>query len=122
MEKKIIRLTENDLHNIVKESVKKIIKEYFFMTPGEDEESEAYLNNDVLADTNSDEEYYDELKWMKDNQRLKGEDAMDYHPQRNSSTIAGEDFASSYARDPSLARKNAIDWETERARRAYGFN
>ena len=35
--KKVIRLTETDLHNIIKKSVKKIIKESFHNNPYEDD-------------------------------------------------------------------------------------
>lgn len=67
MAKKIIRLTENDLHKLIKESVKKVIKEwvpdpsdYLQYEPGNQEEEE-YV--DPLDDYN---------EWRLDNPELEG--------------------------------------------------
>ena len=55
MNKKIIRLTESDLHRIVKESVNRILKESTFPTDDEYAQMGKYY---VAADTNS--EYFDD--------------------------------------------------------------
>ena len=67
MAKKIIRLTENDLHKLIKESVKKVIKEwvsdpsdYLQYEPGNQEEEEYF---DPLDDYN---------EWRLDNPELEG--------------------------------------------------
>lgn len=122
MKKKIIRLTESDLHNIVKESTRKILKEFFFSTPSDDIESDDEIFDDWLKNSNNEDEYYNDLEFIKDMKRTKGENAMDYHPQRNRSTLNGDDFASSYAKDPTLGRKDPIEYETDLARMNYGFN
>ena len=69
MAKKIIRLTENDLHKLIKESVKKVIKEwvpdpsdYLQYEPGNQEEEE-YV--DPLDDYN---------EWRLDNIELEGDE------------------------------------------------
>jgi hypothetical protein len=114
MEKKIIRLTESDLHNIVKNATKKIIKEFFNFdnAPSDDE---------WLSNADDEDDYNNRESTLLDKQYYKGEDAMDYHPQRNRSTIAGEDFASSYARDPMFNDQSRVDMVTKYPRRNFGF-
>ena len=46
--KQIIRLTESDLHRLVKESVQKILKEHYTYFPRNDEELERVMDNAKL--------------------------------------------------------------------------
>ena len=116
--KKIIRLTEGDLHRIVKESAKKIIREWS-VPYGAGISDEEWLNS---AET--EEEYNERLNDLRNKQKFNGEDAMNYHPQRNRSTMMGDDFASSYAHDPFLSGDNHrnADKVTRMHRDRLGFN
>ena len=114
MKKKIIRLTENDLHNIVKSATKKIIKEFFDNAP-------MSSDDEWLSNADDEDDYNNRESTLLDKQHYKGEDAMNYHPQRNRSTIAGEDFASTYARDPMFNNRSRVDMVTKHPRRNFGF-
>ena len=67
MKRNLIRLTEGDLHNIVKESVNNILNEFFFFKT---DPSEA----------DNEEEYNDITKWRRESQKKEGEKAQDEHP------------------------------------------
>ena len=67
MEKKLIRLTEGDLHRIVKESVNNILNEWcFFKTDPSEADNE--------------EEYNNITKWRREAQKKEGEKAQKEHP------------------------------------------
>ena len=70
MNKKMIRLTESDLHNIIKESVNKVLKEYFFPSTNPN-------------DTDSIEDYDEMTRWRRGGQKSIGDEAQNYHPQRD---------------------------------------
>ena len=77
MDKKLIRLTESDLHRIVKESVKKILKE-IGTTPDYQKKLGALQARKVL---NADGETSDELF---DNQSKNGGEIYDYAKKQRS--------------------------------------
>ena len=76
MNNKVIRLTEGDLHRIVKESVNRILREEFGLGHKEDLED--------LSNTNDEKEYDFHNKCTRRAQETDGETAMSIHPQRNS--------------------------------------
>ena len=55
MKKQVIRITESDLHKIIKESVKKIIKEWDRdINPDDEEEFRRYMGYDEYDDYEKD--------------------------------------------------------------------
>ncbi len=116
MAKKIIRLTESDLHRIIKESTKKVIKEFFFSNDGTRMSDEDWLN-----DADDEDDYNNRESALMDRQYYSGENAMDYHPQRTRSSLFGDDFASSYAKDPMFNDHNKIDRVTNNTKKMIGF-
>ena len=77
MEKKLIRLTEGDLHRVVKESVNSILNEWFFFKT---DPSEA----------DNEEEYNELTNWRKGLQKKAAEKAKDEHPFQRDSRKAAE--------------------------------
>ena len=116
--KKIIRLTENDLHRIVKESAEKIIREMYYPPYRDGDISD----NDFLNDSANENEYYRRLESLKSMQKADGDEAMKYHPQNLKSSLHGEDFASSYAKDKWLEDPDNIKFATDMNRYKTGLN
>jgi hypothetical protein len=116
MAKKLIRLTESDLHRIVNESVQHILKEMIGGTYN------SVSDDEWLSGADDEDDYNNRESSLLDRQFYKGEDAMDYHPQRNRSTLMGDDFASSYAKYPMFNDKDKIDSVTKYPRERFGFN
>ena len=83
MPKKLIRLTESDLHRIVKESVQRILRE---------NRVNEILNFYPSKDHTDNIEDYDKIdKYERDRLHDEGEFAQDQlHPQRDSRFAAGE--------------------------------
>ena len=77
MAKKLIRLTEGDLHRIVKESVNNIINEWFFFKT---DPSEA----------DNEKEYKEITDWKKKSQKKAAEKAQKEHPFAKDTRKAAE--------------------------------
>ena len=80
--KRKIRLTESELHRIIKESVKRIIKEnenYLF--PNGSFDSFAYDYDKALETANSEEEWDEMMRRRKEYNDLIGRTSQDLHPQ-----------------------------------------
>jgi uncharacterized protein involved in tellurium resistance len=115
--KRRIRLTENDLRNIVKMSAKRVINEMM-----------RFENSDVMKmtfqewlDSSPDEEtYYERENALKDMLQSLGDEAMDYHNQSHG-TVNGEDWSSSYANSEWLGRDGNADFATRVNKDRFGF-
>ena len=88
MAKKLIRLTESDLHRIVKESVQKILKESgysntdgkSYIGPRGEFNSAAYSYDTALDDAESIEDWDRMMKDRKDEIDTAADNALDLHP------------------------------------------
>ena len=89
--KKIIRLTENDLHRIVKESVKRILREGKYDLPGGDFDSFQYATDMADAEAQTPEEYDEKLKSRDRYARMGGENYWSNHPA-NPNNSTGRDM------------------------------
>lgn len=90
--KKIIRLTEKDLHRIIENSVRRVIRE----TKNDDIENgeEAYDEDaiDAYADDHIDDDNYDDyLGFLNDKYRQEDEDMEDYINDREAEKWIGLD-------------------------------
>ena len=77
---KIIRLTESDLHRIVKETVKRVIKEDVL---GNDWNATEIGTNDNVTDVSNNYEPFDDQKLNDNNWSASGEENIDptqYNP------------------------------------------
>lgn len=77
---KIIRLTESDLHRIVKETVKRVIKEDVL---GNDWNATEIGTNDNVTDVSNNYEPFDDQKLNDNNWSTSGEENIDptqYNP------------------------------------------
>ena len=85
--RKLIRLTESDLHRIVKESVNRIIKEKYelpdgnYKLPGGNFDSYAYNYDDAIKNADSVEDWDNRMKRRENMSKLSGSLASDFHPQ-----------------------------------------
>ena len=80
--KKVIRLTEGDLHRIIKESVKRILREDAYDMPGGTWDGRAYRYDQALKNAESIEDW-DRMMAERDKAAEEsGEVALNYHPQR----------------------------------------
>lgn len=78
--KKIIRLTENDLHRIVKESVKRILREGKYDLPGGEFDSFQCATDMADDEAQTPEEYYEKLKTRDKYARIGGENHWSNDP------------------------------------------
>ena len=88
--KVIIRLTESDLHRLIKESVKKIIKE-----ETETFNDDGYSDDEYFADLHQIPDNYDELEgeaYLKDEDDMYQHYLDYYNPYPESDPLPKEDF------------------------------
>ena len=87
--KKIVRLTENDLHRIIRESVKRVLRETDYNTlPNGGFDSGAFNYDQALKDAQSEEEW-DKMMRSRHNDLDVGADiGTKLHPQVDSRTNA----------------------------------
>ena len=101
---KTIKLTEQDFHNIVRESVNNILNEWFSLYSATD------------PSRAKDEEEYDRLVgYRKDMQRNAGNYAQDEHPQ-----VDSRSFSRDYAQHLNESHKD-IKRHTQFLKKAKGF-
>ena len=87
--KKIVRLTENDLHRIIKESVKRVLRESnvssheYNTLPLEDGgwDSYAFDYDSALDHAKSIEDWDDMMRHRDEIAKISAENAQDFHPQ-----------------------------------------
>ena len=80
--KRKIRLTESELHRIIKESVKRIIKESEdYLLPNGNFDSYAYDYDKALETANSEEEWDEMMRKRKEYNDMIAHTSQDLHPQ-----------------------------------------
>jgi hypothetical protein len=78
--KKVIRLTEGDLHRIIKESVKRVLREQDYTTPAGGFDSRAYEYDEALKNANSLEDW-DRMMADRDKYvNMRRDSAVGCHP------------------------------------------
>ena len=135
MNKKLIRLTESDLHRIVRESVKRILKESNVGThdynnlPLKDGgfDSYAYEYDDALDNAKSIEEFDEMMKKRKEHSLSVADSALYRHPKNNhlggsigaAKYVHPDTYRVPYKNDEDIlkATKDDADW----GRYRYGF-
>jgi len=91
--KQIIKITEEDLHKIVKESVKRIIEgvntrsHEYDTFPNGGWDSYAYEYDYALDNANSIDDWDKMMKKREEMSKLRGSNAQNYHPARVDSFI-----------------------------------
>ena len=85
--RKILRLTEGDLHKILESSVKRILKEY----NGDDESLGRYDIDDKQYDM-SDEEYADLQRQLGNKYAEEDEDMKEYFDDLEADQYIGQDY------------------------------
>ena len=122
--KKIIKLTESDLHRIVKEAVKRILKEEDYRTPTGGFDVYAYKYDKALKDANSLEDWDKMMADRKELSDITANNVLNYHPER--SYKYGGLGASKYV-NPELYVKNhdnildSLEADAEYGKKQYGF-
>ena len=104
--KRKIRLTEGELHRIIKESVKRILKEgedYLFSNGNFD--SYAYDYDKALKDANSVEEWDEMMRDRKKNADMRSYLAQRLHPQSNG-RVGDKSMGATHYVYPELFREN----------------
>ena len=81
--KKIIKLTESDLHRIVKEAVNRILKEEDYRTPTGGFDAYAYKYDKALKNANSLEDWDKMMADRENDSKLVGDLALKFHPARD---------------------------------------
>lgn len=93
MAKRIIRLTESDIHRIVKESVNRILNEENYFTPNGSFNSAAYMYDEMMRNAKTLEEY-EQLKRERDEYlKTAFNNGIGYHPQTSRKTVASTKYA-----------------------------
>lgn len=124
MSKKIIRLTESDLHRIVKESVNRILKEEEYRTPTGGIDAYAYDYDQALKKANSLEDWDSMMANRKKYSDVSYNNAILNHPQRNQSY--GGLGASKYVNPEFYCRNDdnildSLESDAEFGKKYYGF-
>ena len=122
--KKIVRLTEGDLHKIIKESVKRVLREEGYFTPSGGWDSYAYDYDNALEKAESLEDWDEKMRARMDSANKKANYAQKHHPE-GKSTLGVSDyihpnwFGNGDLDDEALLKH--IDDEVNMSRRLYGF-
>ena len=130
--KKIVRLTESDLHNIIKESVKRILREEYhtyddYVMPNGGWDSHAYRYDDALDNAESLEDWDERMRRRKDIVDTSAGSSQTNHPQYNEKPFGGKSIGASIYVTPEVfgLKKDEVEDElTHRAdvgKRNYGF-
>ena len=90
--KKIIRLTESDLHRIIKDSVSRILKEDDYLLPKGGFDNAAYMYDDAL-DSDSLEDYDERMGKRKEYLDTAFGNGMSYHNQSPKKSVASTRYA-----------------------------
>ena len=96
--KRIVRLTETDLHRIIKESVKRVLREDKYETPNGGFDSYAYEYDDALEKANSLEDWDRMMADREEWSRRRSKNGLGYHPQTDNKFFPGGVGASRYVR------------------------
>jgi len=105
MNKKLIRLTESDLHRIVKESVNKILKEEYSNIYGDGFgiNYPEVMYDDACSSSNTPEEFDEKMKKRQTYLNNKKDLALNNHPQATPFRVLGiNDLSSGKSMDASL--------------------
>ena len=105
--KKIVRLTESDLHKIIKESVKRILREGKYDTPNGGIDSYAFDYDDAIENAESLDDWDKRMALRSGYMDARGYAAQQHHPQRDNYT-PGSTGAHMYA-NPSMYNINDDD-------------
>ena len=122
--KKIVRLTEGDLHKIIKESVNRVLREEGYFTPSGGWDSYAYDYDNALEKAESLEDWDEKMRARMDSANKKANYAQKHHPE-GKSTLGVSDyihpnwFGNGDLDDEALLKH--IDDEVNMSRRLYGF-
>ena len=133
--KKLVRLTESDLHKIIKESVKRILREEnhyysdYTNLPLKDGgwDSHAYRYDDALENAESLEDWDERMRRRKSIDDTSANVSQTNHPQYNEEPFGGKSIGASIYVNPEthgLKKDEVDDYLTQRAdrgRRNYGF-
>lgn len=95
--KKIISLTEGDLHRIVKESVRRILREdKYYIMPNGGLDLRAFEYDQALKNAKSLEDWDKMMKQREKNSDWEADNGLNYHPQCISKWRPGSIAASKY--------------------------
>ena len=113
--KKLIRLTESDLHNIIKESVRKILSETKYKTPKGGFDVAAYLYDDALENSDSLEDYDNKMRDRQGYLDDSARNGLAYHPQSTSryDKLGGSVPSFMYANYPSYDAEGRAKWRKQ---------
>ena len=81
MKKKLIRLTEGDVHNMIREAVHKILSEQDGSLYDDMFDKYAYDYDQALENSENIEDFDNAMKLRSDFMKMKGDAAQHYHPQ-----------------------------------------
>jgi hypothetical protein len=124
--KKVIRLTESDLSRIVKESVKRILREGKYDLPTGGFNSSAYSYDQALETASSLEDWDNMMAVRKKFNDVSADNAQYYHPQRDCKWNPGGVGGHKYVRPDDYGKENDnilhdIEDTADFARKKHGF-
>lgn len=118
--KKIIRLTESDLHKIIKESVERVLRESnvsgnYRATPSGGFDEYAFNYDDALDDAESVEDWDERMKYRERCARNDADWALNHHPQSSKFSQGSKTYTAGFPLD-------YISIKTDANKENYGFS